>query len=232
MSDFTEEVVGTLYDNSQPAGLELNLRTPDNPFDAPVSVVVTRDGYNPKVHDLQEFLPYVRRRSGTVAFFDPASWVSYVQRYWVGDESAIFAGDTQIIAVLNHHPSETPGGRNDWRAVLQLRETPEWQAWSQGAGKWVTQEELANFLELHATDVLSPTAAEVLEAVLDVRAHLSATFRKGINLRNGTIQLEYVRSSPTGVLRIRRRARSRSPRSSGSSCGDGRGSSSRSSLRR
>lgn len=168
----------------------------DDALNAPVHVLAIRDGYT-KVgeYDLQKYQPYDRRKKGNITFVDPGSFVVYAKKHSNPDETVILADENHVIAVFNHHdgPNGSPaGGWGDFTAQLRLVETPEWKAWTENEGKWLSQEQLGDFLELHATEITQPDAASVIESVMNVRAHLTASFRSGRSLRNGSIQVEYV----------------------------------------
>lgn len=166
----------------------------DDGNSAPVTTLAIREGYTKvDTYDLQKYMPFDRRRKGNVTFVDPKSFVTYVRRFTDPEETVILADDGHVIAVFNHHPTKVEaGGWGDFTAQLRLVETPEWKAWTENEGKWLSQEQLGDFLELHATEITQPDAASVIESVMNVRAHLTASFRSGRSLRNGSIQVEYV----------------------------------------
>lgn len=94
-----------------------------------------------------------------------------------------------IVAVLNDsHGSDA--GHGDYRVAAQLRRTPEWQAWLDGQGMH-DQVEFAEFIEDHLLDIVSPSAADMLELAQTFHAHTSARFSTTQRLQSGRVALNY-----------------------------------------
>ncbi len=77
-------------------------------------------------------------------------------------------------------------------AELTLQTTPEWQRWIGHNGKLLAQETFAEFIEDNLSDIVRPDAASILEMAQGLQGKKNVSFKSGKNLRDGSIQLEYV----------------------------------------
>lgn len=165
-----------------------------------IKAVVAPAGY--VVHSLEKFqhTDYAERPHRIKANVEVRDSGSFVQ-YWsnFADESSrVFANRdaSQFIAVLDYHEGGA-GTQSEprWcqhRAILQLRYTEEWQIWTGGNGKRMTQTDMATFIEDNAPDVVKPSAAEMMECALSLRAKSEVQFDSVTRLQNGSIQMKYV----------------------------------------
>lgn len=196
MSSIDAEDLGELLDRLAPPVVFHTLLETDeeNPNSSAPVVVAYAPGdegsWRDVKHDLQEYWPTQRRKKGAITLRDSASFISFAVKHWDEPSSILVANSGRLVAVFNFGDRERPGW-GDYRATLQLEETPEWKAWFGHQDAWLEQAEFANWLELHAADVIEPESAAVLETVLTIRLHQTATYGKGLNLRDGTIQFEY-----------------------------------------
>lgn len=150
--------------------------------------------------------PTPRRKQGAVALTTPASLTQYLNTH-KGDGTEVYADwrSRRATAVLNDH-----GGRAGWgdhRAVLTLMATPEWTAWTALDGKWLSQEDFAEHILATASDVVSPSAADLMEMAETFVATKSVNFKSGSRLRDGQRQLTYVevieaQAGPAGNVTI------------------------------
>lgn len=145
------------------------------------------------------------RKVASVTFTEHASLSQYVVAHGEPEATTLWADQHQgrIIAVLNDHENQYLGtgetitpmagdpGHRDHRAVLALRTTPEWAAWTAASGQLFDQEEFANFLEDHALDVRNPTASELLEVATSIQATTGASVKSAIRLESGEVQVAY-----------------------------------------
>lgn len=144
------------------------------------------------VISLEQYLGKPRMIRASPVFLDPESYCVYVNRF-KEEETTLFGDQPQlrIAALLDYHAPDGPA-HCAHRATLQLRHSPEWQAWVGIHGKPIAQVPFAEFLEDHADDISDPDGAAVLEAAMDLEAKKTVAFKSGVNLRNGTQQLIYL----------------------------------------
>lgn len=168
--------------------------------------VIVPDGF-----DLSDITDPDRLRDFIAArpVFDAAgSLAGYVNRF-TGPNSVLFADvdKGQVIARLDYHgrsdvPKDAdatlgPPQQDRHLAVLQLRETEEFQQWSQfcGVGEdepvfW-DQGAFAAFLDENRVDVEEPDGAELLEIVKDLQTVQSSNFTGKVDLTNGDATFKF-----------------------------------------
>lgn len=163
--------------------------------------VIIPNGASHKVIDLETcreaLLPNPRRKTGTVAIHDAATFIAYLGKHAV-DETEVWADlDKQaLVAVINGHGSSATDdtglpGHGDFRARLALTHTPAWAAWMANNGRLLTQLQFAEHIEARAIDIKTPSGAEMLEVAQSFQAKRNLSFESGRSLSTGEVQLEY-----------------------------------------
>lgn len=119
---------------------------------------------------------------------------AYVHKH--GDEAAetwIDQERSTVTTVLDANGAKADGdaGWGRHRVTLQLRHSNEWTAWTGIDGRWLEQVEFAEFLESHATDIYSPSAAELIEIARSIESRRSVKFKSGERAQDGTQTLIY-----------------------------------------
>lgn len=149
---------------------------------------------NYQVIDLDRFNDVPRDyRALNKTFDDVDSFLAFLHSHNQDQAAEIWArqaGDRRsmsVTALLDPAPSG-PSLRN---LRLAFTETERWQDWKRVDNRWYDQEEFAEFLEDHADDLASPSAAEMLEIAQSIRATVGTVVEKGIRLDNGETQLVY-----------------------------------------
>lgn len=82
---------------------------------------------------------------------------------------------------------------NDWgdvHADLKLQTSPEAQRWVGNSGKYLTQQDFAEFCELNLESFSSPAAATILEIAQTFQAKTTVDFGSAVRLSNGAIKLK------------------------------------------
>ena len=164
------------------------------------TVVSPADG-GIKIIDLQAECDKIRdtprRKTGTYKVHDPASLVAYLEKH--GDPDSEVWADTvnaKITAVLNAHTGDrddqqTAGRFEDHRVEYAVLLTEAWKAWKKYDGQLVDQATFAELIEERAIDIVSPTAADMLELAQSFRATTGVEFKSSKRLGNGERQFEY-----------------------------------------
>lgn len=130
------------------------------------------------------------RASGTVVVHDAASFMAAViQRRLHLDEPVIYANhdDLCLVAVLNDDRGDNPGWR-DYRVLLDLRPSPEWERWTGHEGLH-DQATFASFVEDSVEDFIDPSQSDMLALAQTFQASTSGRFKSGSNLHSGARQL-------------------------------------------
>ncbi|XBQ15821.1 MAG: DUF2303 family protein [Oceanicaulis sp.] len=172
--------------------------------------VVVPEGFELRdVTDPHRLPGFVRQR---VTVDDRGSLIDYATRF-KGAQSVLFADIDrgQVIARIDYHelseagagaliaeageiiPGRELGGpaHDAHVAVLQLRETEEFRAWSDFCGEFHEQMEFAYFLEENAADVADPDGASLLEIVKDLQTVADHQFKGKVNLDSGDVTLNF-----------------------------------------
>ena len=82
---------------------------------------------------------------------------------------------------------------NQWRNVyadLQLLYSPEAQRWLAASGKYMAQQDFAEFCELNLESFSSPDAATILEIAKTFQAKSTVDFSSAVRLSSGAIKLK------------------------------------------
>lgn len=135
------------------------------------------------------------RLAGTVHVHTPDTLVAYAARHLHADTTTLW-GDVEnarLTVIFNDHGDQTEDnpGWGDHRAVLDLKASPEWQAWVRLNEKGMSQEELAEFLEEHLLEVVDPDGSTLLEVTRTFQATTGATFRRAQSLHSGQVQITW-----------------------------------------
>lgn len=141
---------------------------------------------------LEPYLDNPLRKRGQVFVQDVESFASYVNKH-KGDGSSvdIFVDGDGAVAYLNAHSGDTPGW-GDHKATLAMKVTGPWADWVQLAeGGYWEQDDFADFLERHITDIATPDAGVVLDLARDLKVHVDANFERIIRSGDGTVQFQY-----------------------------------------
>lgn len=179
-------------------------------------VVTAPRGAEASVIDLEQQREWTRTRprraAGRFTVHDADSFVAYLARHDTA-EAEVWAdlGRQRLTAVLNAHgrtdppervdtadppradgpEADTVAGWQDHRLELDLRQTPEWQAWTALDTKLCEQAELAEHIEDHVDTIIEPTGATMLELVQHFHATTGVTFQSSKALSSGERQLTY-----------------------------------------
>lgn len=171
-------------------------------------------GWDVMLTDLERFERTPRRSTGTATFHDTASLLAYIRRQLTPDQ--VTAGDQPPVylnperftatAVFNDHDAYGAGWR-DHRAVLELKATDEWRAWTAVDKRYLSAQEFAEHIEEWRHTVWNPPTADLLDMVRSFRATTKVSFRDEVVEKSGDRALEYVTETTatagrTGKLEI------------------------------
>jgi uncharacterized protein YfdQ (DUF2303 family) len=155
-------------------------------------LVSVPEGWDHELIDLAGRLDHPHRHSGTQEVITVSSFIEELRRRQLDDEaSRIFADarDMKLVAVLNDDDGE-PGWR-DYRVEYALTRSPEWQHWLSADGVDLTLEQLARHIEDGMAEIVSPSAADMLELAQTFHATNEATFKRGTRLSSGAQTFVY-----------------------------------------
>ena len=168
-----------------------------------LDVLINREGI---VTSLERHQDRPRRKRASATFHEASSFIDYVQRHKLVGRTHLFGVANelggQFSAILDYHSGgddtiEAPGW-GEHTAIFNLATTPEWQRWIGANGRLLTQEQFAEFIEDNQTDIIEPAAADILDMAQLLQGTKTVTFKSGRNLKNGTVQLQYVEQLEAG----------------------------------
>lgn len=173
----------------------------------PGSVYAYMTTGGPQLVDLttDQWLELPKRKAGIVTTDDVPSFARYYGKH-ADEHSEIFADRRAavIVAVLDAHRG-CDGDGDDleagdgarWqqhRVTLNLKTTPEWDAWACGDRRMQAQTAFAEFIEDHIEDINPEgpcTGADLLEMAQQFQAHTKVQFSSGSRLASGETQFTY-----------------------------------------
>lgn len=163
-----------------------------------VAFVRDTDGHVTQSWDLTEFWPSPPRRTGVARFEDVDSFVHYVEDNG-GASLYADAAAASIVAVFEDHSDMGPGWA-DFRAVLTLPPTPEWEAWSRIDGLIeMTGTEFAEHIEDWRHTIAEPATADLIDMARNFRATRKVEFTDEVVDTSGDRSLAYTTETVTAA---------------------------------
>jgi len=159
-----------------------------------IYVLAGHDG-GQRVMDTDAYAEQPRRpRAREVGVTDFASFAAYLGKYGEEGETEVMADEVtaRISADIDgDNPALGQNGRYDHSVTLNLVHSKEWAAWVNIDGRLMGQEEFAEFIELHALEIVTPNPAEVLEIAQSLQVKRGVSFESATRLADGNVQLGY-----------------------------------------
>ncbi|HEY8684214.1 MAG TPA: DUF2303 family protein, partial [Chloroflexota bacterium] len=164
---------------------------------APGHIYVRNTPAGAEVIDLLDRVSHLAeplRKQGLVTLQDAPSFAAYVNRHKTA-ATVLYAQPLigHVLAVLNdHQPSQNgSAGWGDFRAILSLATTPEWQHWTSQNGKLLGQIAFSEHIEKGVLEIVDPPAAAMLELAQHFEAHSKVSYKSVNVLKNGQRQFAY-----------------------------------------
>ncbi len=189
------------------AGMREVIEMPDG------DLLLVREGY--EVQDVSHLhaRPRPPRTKASTQHEVAQSLALYANRFAIPDTSVVYVSDQarSITLVVDHHEPGHEGPRwRDHQAWFRARLSDRYVPWKTIQGKFVQQEEFANWIEDHLEDIIFPEAASVLEVIETMQATIGGRFRKILKRDSGTATLQYdeqvdVSAGTAGILAVPRR---------------------------
>lgn len=180
----TPEVISTMLEMFDAAGQPKTIGN--------LPYVLIPKGYD--LHVRQDAMPKPLRVDRTIEAFTPEAFVDYFRQFQT-EHSRVFCNTRtgEFIGIIDYHGAGQ--GEQQWCAHVVKYVCPlstEWLRWKGASGKFMTQVEFAEFIEDNLRDVAQPAAADLLEIVTTLEASKSVSFKSGVRLDNGQVNLSYV----------------------------------------
>jgi uncharacterized protein YfdQ (DUF2303 family) len=171
-------------------------------------VIVAPDAYD--VHQLPELLRaplFFQRRVITQTV---ESLIQYGKNYanTLGFASAVFHDVDRsrfTLVIDNDNPGmsgelEAAHGRH--AAVYEPVRSAEFKQWLNLDGKWIGQQDLAEFFEDREDDFEQPTGAEIYQLVTNLQLKRNVTVASAIDQRDGTFAIQYAEEKGKGSIEL------------------------------
>jgi len=167
--------------------------------DGRTAFVKIPEGY--RLQSLAEFDDYPATMKQVVTCNTIASFIDYMNSMkppLQHNRKIIFASiglhAASLLGLLDWHGTQNgigAIGRCQFGARYNFPQTPEWTKWVASNGHNQTQEEFALFIEEHAPEFQTPTAADMLELAMTMEATTTAEFGSAVRLDNGQRSFRY-----------------------------------------
>lgn len=201
-----------MADTSAPAGAVFSVNTFADAFDRGLAFSVAEqmtkpDGtivvFSGKDMKTTEFPPLNRPLPAYVTLaevvVEPASFIDYITNY--KSVSAICRaslGQNRITALLDYHGRAREGTADAatpnhlaHSVTLLCPYDVDYAKWRDTFGKKLDQRELGEFITEMLYTIGSPPAADLLEAIADLKVDRKVSFKSARNDRNGNVQFTY-----------------------------------------
>lgn len=164
---------------------------------APGEIFAFRLGDKLEIVDLttDQYRNAPKRKAGTVQVRDVPSFAEYWHKH-SSPASEVYADrDARTVtAVLDAHGAETPGWQRH-RLVLALKFSEAFKAWQERDGRFMTQEQFAEFLDDQRADIRTPSAAEMLEVAQTIQGTSKVDWQAGHRLVDGQRRIGFVETN-------------------------------------
>lgn len=162
------------------------------------SFVIVPEGM--KVHDIHMdgYAPgYISRKS---AFSLPDSFIEYLKDYINSDgRTVVFANEQtdSFLGVIDYHmqpaniTADDQGRRCAHHATMALTKDETYSRFASINGSWLSQLEMAQFLEENLVAVIAPDGSTLMELITKFEVAQNAEFKKAINMTSSTVELTF-----------------------------------------
>ena len=187
MNDIKKTEADAIYNMGMTANVEpIYVR---DAYGREIPAFVTPEGA--KVQMFPGYAPAVL--AGTYRFTEESSFVMYVNRFIEARTVLrLQDGGLMFVAVLDGHEPGSAGTETH-KAELQLRLSPELDAWRKCASLWLSQAEFAEFVDEYG--MYADCAPDLAAIARTLKAETRVKFESGRRMDNGDVALEFVRET-------------------------------------
>jgi uncharacterized protein YfdQ (DUF2303 family) len=143
-------------------------------------------------HDLEHLLPTPVYAKAAVQARTVQSLIDYTAGHKTA-ATAIFADveSGKVQSVIDYVGLDNAPAHKAQRCVYDAPFSEEWKRWTAISGKQQNQEAFALFIEENRDDVVTPDGATMLELAKTLDAKKKVTFKSGLRLDDGSVDLAY-----------------------------------------
>jgi uncharacterized protein YfdQ (DUF2303 family) len=133
-----------------------------------------------------------RRKTGEYRVHDAESFVAYLAKHADADtEVWADAVAAKITGVLDANTKAGDPRHEEHRVVYGVLLTEAWKTWAKFDGHLLDQQVFAELIEERATDVVTPSGADMLEIAQTFKATIGVNVESSKRLSDGQRQFEY-----------------------------------------
>lgn len=145
-----------------------------------------------KITEIEKLLPSPVRARGTVTFTTLGSFIAYYQKYAPAFTPLLTAKNRsdgiELQCTFDYHDVTGDAVQPEWGQFIAVCKFPtdlKIQGWLDGSGRYISQADFANLLELRLKDIVAPDAATMLEVVSHLEATKNAHVKSHVRLATG-----------------------------------------------
>jgi hypothetical protein len=197
MSEISEEYFDKVF------SIGMGNASPIYKEDQTGQLILVPDGM--KVHEIADKYHLPEEVHENISIFNQNSFIEYINYFANSDgRTVVFADNKKLAfeAIVDYHEArdaDVDGGKRRIALVRRASHRSNFKPlldesfsrWREISGKWLSQLDMAHFLEENAHDLFEPDAASVMELVQSFEAKTDIDFKKAINLSNTTTQITY-----------------------------------------
>jgi hypothetical protein len=192
------------------------LAAPSAPVELPNGDTVIFYGNELQTHTVPNLNPILPEDvKASEIFVEPASLAQYAIMYRT--PTAILKASLNaatVVALLDYHEpvyhadgsefdSDKDGGkpipqRNQHQATYKAEYHPDFIAWREKVGQQMGQVDFAEFIEDRLHTIAEPAAADLIDALTELKIHRAASFENKVDLRGGKIGLSFKEEDSQG----------------------------------
>lgn len=163
--------------------------TPQKVADGGLYAIIPNGG---QFHDLEHLLAAPVYAKAAVQARTVDSLIEYTNGHKVAS-TAIFADveSGRVQSVIDFIALDNTPAHKAQRCVYDAPFSEEWKRWTAISGKQHNQEAFALFIEENRDDVVTPDGATMLELAKTLDAKKKVTFKSGIRLDDGSVDLSF-----------------------------------------
>lgn len=140
---------------------------------------------------LTNLLPHPPRKQSSPVFQQSESFIRYVNEQKTDASRIYLQGDSELLAIFDHHETVAQGGLAGWgqhRALFRARHSLQWANWYNENRKKLYQKEFCEFIEDNRADIMEET--DMVELVRNFQANSSVAY-EGYEQGDGSVHLSF-----------------------------------------
>jgi uncharacterized protein YfdQ (DUF2303 family) len=171
----------------------------------PAGTTATQINLKDLVDKIEAASAHPRRIRESRKFVDVESLDAYVSKFFDGQTTLAFGSISQKTCTVCFDYHDTASHEPSWcthTATLVADPTPEWSALRSFAGKWMTQVEMAEFIDRWDFLAIEPPAAHLAELAVNLAGTVTGNFKAQIRRESGTATFSWDEQTDTGQIRV------------------------------